>query len=104
MEGINAKYRGLVMFFEPIPLITVHSERLAFVRIIGSNMHFALAVSQPGSAENAVEQIINHRQSMPLVGVVEALPLVIATLAQTGAFNTAELARKLVEKVAAYRH
>ncbi len=80
------------MLYEPRPLITLHSDDLAHIQIIGENVHFALSVTQPSVVHAGhTDFMINHRHSMPVVGVMRALPLVISKLAAISAFSTSEM-------------
>lgn len=89
-----------LVFIEPVPLITVHSTGLAAVRVISGDMHFALFSAQPNLEGDLTENVVNHRQSMPVAGVLDALPIVIAAAAEAAGLATAEVVRKIVGRTA----
>ncbi len=75
-----------VLFTEPVPILTIHSHRMAFMDVLGGDFHFALCVNQPVTGvPHGIEHIINNRISMPLGGVIDALPFVIARLPELAA-------------------
>jgi hypothetical protein len=72
---------GKLLFAEPVPILTIHSHRVAFMDVLGSDFHFALCLEQPlTGVPNAHEHIVNNRISMPISGVAEAMPLVFRRL------------------------